>query len=486
MNKRITATLFLSVILFTGCNKTEADYMSEGNAAFEQKDYKTAIKLYKKEIKKNPENAQAYTQYCGAVSYAYDTDKKFDLNKTILTCNKAVELAPNDANIHFYKGRVLAKLKKDKEAVEEYTKTIALNPKYDRAYLNRGTVYVDIGKEKEALADFSKAIELNNPEDIIIAYCNRGFTYVKLGNREKANSDFKKAVSIDINDDDAKSYVFRGEAKVQLRDFTNGVFDIKKGIELDDTQVGYYVSLAKAQSLSKDNSGAIETCTKALEKFKDKNEALYMLRGAAEGEMELRDELSNKDKTHDYTKAMADLKMAQQLALKNNNKEVYEASIGMQNLLQEMAMRVRSTSPNVSVSLGGNGVQRTITKSNGQTQITYSSTRTTNSNGFVSKEGTINGICSDDVRVNRNKTLTIRGNMSGDIQVESGATLINHGNISGDVNNNGYVVNHGNMSGDINNNGTLEIYGINTGDINTNKNIYIDKNAIVKGSINRF
>ena len=67
----------------TGCTRNNLNNMESGDEAFNQKDYVSAIKYYKKEIKKNPQNAQAYSQYCGAECYAYDKNKKINLNNTL-------------------------------------------------------------------------------------------------------------------------------------------------------------------------------------------------------------------------------------------------------------------------------------------------------------------------------------------------------------------------------------------------------------------
>ncbi len=482
--KKILISLF---IVFISCEKIYANNnLIAGNTAFQNKDYILTIKYYKKEIKKNNTNAQVYSQYCGAESYLYDTNKSINLKNTLSICNKAIELNPSSAETYFYKGRIYKQLKKDKEAIEEYTKAIAINPKYEQAYLNRGIAKSSLDLKKEAISDYSKAIELNNTEDILIAYYKRGHAYLKLGDKKNAEADFKKVANSDIKINNARDYAMRGNAKIQTNDFTGSIFDYKKAIELDNNKINYYLGLATAQGLIKDYDSAIETCTKGIKKFDKDIEILYSMRGFAEGSKELFIEMSNKTKRHDFTKSTSDFKKAQEIALKNNNQKAYEANIKLQNTLQHLAIMIKSNSPNISISLSGNDINKTVKTLNGHTTISYSTTKTIDSSDFISKEGNLNGVFSNNIRIDKNKTLIIKGSLSGDIQVEVGATLINYGNISGDINNNGRVVNYGNMSGDINNNGTLEIYGINTGDIYTNKNIYIDKNAITNGTINRF
>ena len=55
-------------------------------------------------------------------------------------------------------------LKKNKEAVEDFTATLKLNDQYVDAYLYRGIVYADMGMKTEAGRDFDKVLLLD-PEN---------------------------------------------------------------------------------------------------------------------------------------------------------------------------------------------------------------------------------------------------------------------------------------------------------------------------------
>ena len=87
---------------------------------------------------------------------------------------------------------------------------------------------------------------------------------------------------------------------------------------------------------------------------------------------------------------------------------------------------------------------------------------------YISKEGTMYGMLSGDIRIERNKTFTIYGQMHGDIQVEKDAMLKNYGTVHGDINNNGNVVNYGIIKGIISGNGLFQNYGINNSCISKN------------------
>ena len=87
---------------------------------------------------------------------------------------------------------------------------------------------------------------------------------------------------------------------------------------------------------------------------------------------------------------------------------------------------------------------------------------------YISKEGTMYGMLSGNIRIEKNKSFTIYGKMQGNIHVEKDAMLKNYGMINGNINNNGNVVNYGIINGDICGKGLFKNYGINKG--GTSKN----------------
>ena len=58
------------------------------------------------------------------------------------------------------RGGMYSVLKKQEEAIADYTKAIELDPKYVFNYNDRGEAYKALGKTKEADADFAKAKKL--------------------------------------------------------------------------------------------------------------------------------------------------------------------------------------------------------------------------------------------------------------------------------------------------------------------------------------
>jgi ABC-type multidrug transport system ATPase subunit len=88
--------------------------------------------------------------------------KTEDYQRTILECNKAIELDPKDADAHNKRGLAYYNLEQYQKAQVDYNKAIELNPSFPDAYNNRGILRYKLGKYQEAMGDYSKAAELNS------------------------------------------------------------------------------------------------------------------------------------------------------------------------------------------------------------------------------------------------------------------------------------------------------------------------------------
>ena len=118
--------------------------------------------------------------------------KKFDLAKKYLL--KACDLSPNDpkintnlANLYFETGDI-------NKSISYLDKVIKLKPNFAQAYLNKGIILNNIGKFSEAAGMFEKTIELepNNSNFYNII----GSTYIELGDLKKAIINLRKSLNI--------------------------------------------------------------------------------------------------------------------------------------------------------------------------------------------------------------------------------------------------------------------------------------------------
>ena len=113
---------------------------------------------------------------------------------SIADYNKAIELAPGNADAYYKRGDVYDEMEEYGKALADYSKAIQLNPNYVDAYYNRGCAYGEIGKYEEAIADYNKVIELR-PNDAL-AYYNRGLAYHEKGEVNRAVSDLEKCIEL--------------------------------------------------------------------------------------------------------------------------------------------------------------------------------------------------------------------------------------------------------------------------------------------------
>ncbi len=326
MKKILLSLVLISTVLLSGCSKTDTYFIKIANSAFENNDYKTAIRNYRLALMLDKNNSKAYTQYCACESYLYDKNKKINLEKAIKNCDKALEVDSKNYEAHFYKGRILSQLDKDQEAIEEYTKSININPNFSNAYLNRGAIYEKLKMNNEALWNYSKVIELNDPDMLIYGYSARANFYQNNNNLQNANKDIEKISKIEIKHNNAIDYELRGYAKFLIKDYNGAIFDFTQSVKLDDSIEDNYFYLAFSQILKEDFKNSEKTLDEAMKKFKNSSK-LYYLQGLVNFEQKTRACSSNPNSCNLSKDDLADFEIAKELALKDGNNQIYDFCI---------------------------------------------------------------------------------------------------------------------------------------------------------------
>ena len=239
---------------------TEWDYIREGNACFNNKEYEKALEAYAKALELDPEYVYAYNgrgntykalgEYEKAVS---DYDRALELDpehvyayngrgnaykalgeyeKAVSDYDRALELDPEHVNAYNGRGNAYQALGEYEKAVSDYDKAIGLDPEYVIGYYNRGNAYQAVGKYEEALADYSKALELDPKYEY--AYNNRGNTYDSMGDYEKAIADYTQAIQ--INPGEALYYQNRAKTYRKLGDAEKAEADEQKAKEIKELE----------------------------------------------------------------------------------------------------------------------------------------------------------------------------------------------------------------------------------------------------------
>lgn len=174
--------------------------------------------------------------------------------------NAAVKNGADEADIHYWQGRVFSGQGRADEAIAAYSKAIHRNESHAQAYRYRGGTFKDMEDYPAALEDFTKLIELQ-PEASY--YNRRGLTYEEMGQFEKAVQDYTHA--IELAPKWAIPYNNRGFAKMHLKDWPGAKEDLEAAIKLDASAPTPYINLAGVYWLSKkDRKNAYQNVDQAL------------------------------------------------------------------------------------------------------------------------------------------------------------------------------------------------------------------------------
>ena len=244
--------------------KKEKEYSSEdwfyrGLSEYNKLHYETAITYWLNASKLEPRNEIVYNN----IGLAFSFLKKY--KESIENYNKSIELNPKYATAYNNRGVLYANLKDYKKSFEDYNKAIELNPEYADAYNNRGNLYLRLKKYKESIENYNKAIELNPKYDL--AYNNRGALYTHLNKYKKAIDDFNKA--IELNPKDEIYYRNISEAMIFTGAYKNALNYVNKAItlssEMKDKAICFYLKSIIEKLLDLDTTESVKEFNKILE-----------------------------------------------------------------------------------------------------------------------------------------------------------------------------------------------------------------------------
>lgn len=265
------------------------EYMHQGEAFYEFKQYDDAIRYYSKAILLDQNNAEAYNNL-GVISYKkgeYDNAieyynkavsinsnssegfvnlglgyaQKGKFNKALENYNKALKINPKCEDAYLGCGIVYAKKGELNAAIKCFSKVLELSPKNAKAYNNRGTAYDEKGDFNKALSDLNKALKLN--QNFADAYSNRGIVYDEIGEYNRAIDDFNKALFIKPNDIEVLNN--RGVVYAKNGEFDKAMEDFKKSVELEPDFEVAYINRGNLYLSKKEYDKAIAKFNKAIE-----------------------------------------------------------------------------------------------------------------------------------------------------------------------------------------------------------------------------
>jgi tetratricopeptide (TPR) repeat protein len=118
--------------------------------------------------------------------------------ESIASCNRAIELAPDDHKAFYNRGLSLFCLGKYEEAIASYDRAIKLAPDDHEAFYNRGISLFRLGRYEDAIASYDRAIEFRS--EYVTAWDNRGISLFWLGKYEEAIASYDRAIELAPDD----------------------------------------------------------------------------------------------------------------------------------------------------------------------------------------------------------------------------------------------------------------------------------------------
>ncbi len=132
--------------------------------------------------------------------------------KALPLLDRARQIDPHNAAVHFNRGVVLHQLNRSEESLASYDQAIALRPDYAEGLCNRGLVLAGLHRWDAAVASYDRAVAIK--PGFSQAHFNRGVALKELGRWEDALTDYERAVSLEPGF--AEGHCNRGLALAQL------------------------------------------------------------------------------------------------------------------------------------------------------------------------------------------------------------------------------------------------------------------------------
>ena len=228
-------------------SKLGAVYVRAGDDA-------NALKIYKTVIQNDPSNLSALNNLSGIYRRLGQYDESIKL------IEKIREVSANPDEIAYNEGYTYKLMGKYDEAVSCFLKAIELNPNDVLAYNHLGTIHDLLGQPDKALAAFSRGLQID-PNHPILHY-NLALHFAGLNETEKAITHFEAALRVRPNWDEALDAYSELLIKINRPDRAEEV--LQQNIKLNPKSISAYNKLGKLYAGQNDFAKAENAYLKAL------------------------------------------------------------------------------------------------------------------------------------------------------------------------------------------------------------------------------
>jgi len=249
------------------------DYYLRGRQFFHQwrrKGVEFARRMFERAIEIDPNYALAWAGIadCCSFIYAYWDASTAHLEQADTASRKALELAPELAEVHTSRGLALAFAKRYDQAEKEFEMAIRLNPKLFEAHYFYARAQVQQGKLREAMQLFEEACRLR-PEDYQ-APCFLAMAYEGLGRNTDANDAYRRALQLieqhlELNPEDSRALNLGALAAAHQGQRERGLEWARRALALDPEDSGMLYNTACFFALQGERDEALDCLEKAVQ-----------------------------------------------------------------------------------------------------------------------------------------------------------------------------------------------------------------------------
>jgi len=242
--------LFLRAVQINPQNPLYAGNLAK--ALFVQQKYAEAADCLRHVLLLEPESVQAHYDLAATLQNLDENEEAINY------CRAALKLSPNDVDTCYLLGELL--LDQGREALVWMDKTISIDPTHAKAHFYRGFLLKKEGKYREAIQSYYKAISCQS--DMVEAYHNLGRLLIQEGNLQAALSICQ--VKAQLTPDDAETHRNLGMLFQELWRFEESEASIRRAIALQPDHVLSYNILGSVLLEQGRLSEAVESYRQAI------------------------------------------------------------------------------------------------------------------------------------------------------------------------------------------------------------------------------
>ncbi len=222
-------------------NEQANKLLAAGNARAAADSYRRALQLV-------PNDAQMHYNLSLAL------DRLGETNAEVKELRRAVELDPNLAVGHNQLGLIALGAGHQEEAEHELKLALQIDPKLAEALNNLGVLYTQQGKDSEAAPLFQQATQFD--PSYSRAYVNLGLTLARHGRYDDAEKQFHAALQADPND--ASAFGALGMLQAKTGRSQDAIASFRKSVELQPNSAEAHLNLGIALVDGYDRVGGLK------------------------------------------------------------------------------------------------------------------------------------------------------------------------------------------------------------------------------------